>query len=387
MKNNISSGRKIGIDVRCLMHKNYSGVAEYTYNLLTNLFKIDKENQYQLFYNSKTDVSANLPKFNLPNVKYCAFNYPNKLLNFSFKFLNYPKIDQLIDKVDLFFLPNLIFSALSADCKKIITVHDLSFEIFPNFFSVKRRLWHKIINPKKIINRCDKIIAVSQNTKNDLINLYKIKAEKIKVIYSGVETELYKKINHPKKLTTIKEKYQLADNFILYLGTIEPRKNIEGIIQSFNLLKNNYPNLHNLQLVIAGDKGWKYETVFSLAQNSSYSQDIKFIGYVSRKDKPFLYNLAQIFIFPSFYEGFGLPVLEAQACGTPVIAGLNSAFPEILKDTAVLVNPDNLTEISQAINEILTNQPFKENLIKKGLTNIQRFTWRKTAQQTLDYFN
>ncbi len=383
MPNNNNHPMTIGIDVRCLMHKNYSGVAEYTYNLLTHLFKADPQNSYKLFYNSKTNVSATLPKFDQPNVKYQGFEYPNKLLNLSFKFLNYPKIDQIIKGADVFFLPNLIFSALSANCQKIITIHDLSFELFPNFFSYKRNLWHKIINPKKIINNCDKVIAVSQNTKIDLINLYDIPADKIEVVHSGVDHQLYNKINEQTKFKLIKEKYKLPNDFILYLGTIEPRKNIEGIIQAFNLFKEQNSKFKHLKLIIAGDKGWKYEKVFDLAQKSPYKQDIKFIGYVSRQDKPLLYNLSKIFLFPSFYEGFGLPVLEAQACGTPVIAGLNSAFPEILKNSALLINPDNLNEISQAIKELLTGKNLYQELMTKGLDNVKNFTWDKTAQKTL----
>ncbi len=379
---------QIGIDLRCLMHKNYSGVAEYTYNLLDNLFQIDSQNQYKLFYNSNHDVSINLPNFDYGNVEFIGFKYPNKFLNFSFKFFNYPKIDLLLKNIDIFFIPNLNFLALSKKCKKMITVHDLSFELFPDFFSKKRIFWHKFIKPKKIISNCEKIIAVSENTKNDLINLYQLTDNKIKIIYSGIDQQIYKKLdNNLPNFQKIKNKYKLPENFILYLGTIEPRKNIEGIIEAFNLLKTRNNKLANLNLVIAGNKGWNYDKVFQLAKNSNFSKQIKFTGYIDRKDKPYLYNLAQIFIFPSFYEGFGLPVLEAQACGTPVIASANSSFPEILKNSAFLVKPDNLSEISQAILQILNNQKLKENLINQGLKNSQRFTWQKTAQQTLDYLS
>jgi glycosyltransferase involved in cell wall biosynthesis len=376
---------RIGIDVRCLMHQNYSGVAEYTYNLLDNIFKIDQKNQFILFYNSNKDIKANLPKFEYANVKYQGFKYPNKLLNLSIKLFNYPKIDKLLPDLDIFFIPNLHFVALSDKTKKVITIHDLSFERFPDFFSKKRNYWHKLINPQKLISQCDKIIAVSQNTKNDLIDIYKIAENKIKVIYSGVDTKLYKKFDkNDQKLSTVKEKYNLPDNFILYLGTIEPRKNIEGIIEAFNLLKIK-PEFKNLKLIIAGDKGWKYEQVFKLAKNSPYTDEIKFIGYVDRQDKPSLYNLAQLFVFPSFYEGFGLPVLEAQACGLPVIGSLYSSFSEITNNSAVLVKPDNITELSQAIMQVLSDQNFKNDLINRGNENIERFVWQKTAQETLDY--
>jgi glycosyltransferase involved in cell wall biosynthesis len=134
-----------------------------------------------------------------------------------------------------------------------------------------------------------------------------------------------------------------------------------------------------------GSKGWKSKKIFQTAENSSFSDQIHFIGYIAEEHKPFFYHLAELFVFPSFYEGFGLPVLEAQACALPVIAGLNSSFPEILKNSALLVNPDNLTEIAQGFTQILTQQDFKQALISKGLENVERFSWQKCAQETLNY--
>ena len=378
----------IGIDIRCLMQKHYSGVAEYTFNLLDNIFKIDHENQYKLFYNSKQDVTKNLPKFNFPNVKIFGFNYSNKLFNFCLKLFNFPKIDRLLKKTDIFFIPNLNFIALSNDCQKIITVHDLSFELFPQFFSAKRKLWHKIINPRNLVAKCDKIIAVSANTKNDLMNFYQIPASKIKVIHSGLNQNLYKVLdqNDP-KFKLIKEKYKLPELFILFLGTLEPRKNITGIIEAFNLLKAKHHNFNNLQLVIAGEKGWNYKQIFSLAQNSPFADQIHYIDFVTSQDKAFIYNLAQLFLFPSFYEGFGFPALEAQACGLPVIASTNSSFSEILGDSAFLIEPDYINEISEAIYQILSVQDLRQSLITNGLENVKRFSWQTCAEQTLKYIS
>jgi len=376
----------IGIDIRCLMRPNYSGVAEYTYNLLENLFKIDQKNQYKLFYNSKNDVSNFLPRWNFANVKFFGFDHPNKLFNAKIKFLKSPKIDNLLSKVDVFFIPNLNFIALTNNCQKIITVHDLSYALFPQFFSLKRKFWHKFINPKKLIAGCDKIIAVSENTKNDLINCYKIPDNKIRVINSGIDHNLYRIIDkNDSKLKLLKKKYQLPESFILFLGTLEPRKNIIGIIEAFNLLLAKYPEFKNLHLVIAGERGWNYEQFFSFAQNSPFTKQIFYLDYIQRQDKPFLYNLANLFLFPSFYEGFGFPALEAQACGVPVIAGLNSSFPEILGESAFLVKPDYINEIIEAIHLTLTNAKLKQNLIAKGLENVKRFSWETCAQETLNY--
>ena len=376
----------ITIDIRCLMHPNYSGVSEYAFNLLANLFKLDQHNQYQLFYNSHQDVTGNLPRFNYPNVKFFGFKYSNKLFNLGLKLLHYPKIDKLLPQADIFFMPNLNFISLGAGSKKIITIHDLSFELFPQFFSIKRQLWHKFIRPKKLIAFFDKIIAVSANTKNDLIDLYQLPGNKIKVIHSGIDQNLYRPIDKSNpKFLEIKAKYQLPESFILFLGTLEPRKNVTGIIEAFNLLKNNCPQFADLHLLIAGAKGWNYKKIFELAAKSPFTKQIFYLDYIQRQDKPYLYNLALLFIFPSFYEGFGFPALEAQACGLPVIASSNSSFPEILGASAFLVNPDHIEELASSLNQILSNQEFKQDLVNKGFENAKRFSWDKCAQKTLDY--
>jgi glycosyltransferase involved in cell wall biosynthesis len=319
-------------------------------------------------------------------VEFRGFNYPNKLLNAAFLFLNYPKIENLIKGCDLFFMPNPNFCALTDKTKKVMTVHDLSFKLYPQFFSLKQRLWHKAVKPRQLISRGFKIITDSNNTKNDLIKLYGAEPEKIKVIYPGLNRDSYCQLDKSElKFNQLKEEYNLPENFIFYLGTIEPRKNIEGIIEAFNLAKSQQSDLANLHLVIAGAKGWKFKHVFTTASKSPYADQINFIGYIPEKHKPYIYNLAKLFLFPSFYEGFGLPVLEAQACGLPVITGLDSSFPEVMADSAILVNPDNLTEISRAIIQILTIPELKQELIQKGLANAQRFSWHQCAQQTLDY--
>ena len=376
----------ITIDIRCLMHPNYSGVGEYAFNLLNNLFQIDDQNDYQLFFNAKQDVSPILPPFNFPNVKFYGFNYPNKLFNFSLSFLRTPKLDRLIPNMDIFFAPNLNFAALTGKTKKIITVHDLSFEFYPHFFSVKRQLWHKFIKPKKLIDSFDRIIAVSKNTKNDLVDLYHIPSEKIKIIYSGIDHNLYQPLDkNDLKFKQLKNRYQLPEKFILFLGTLEPRKNVTGIIEAFNLLKANYPQFSDLFLIIAGEKGWHFEKIFELAKNSPFTKQIFYLDYINRQEKPLLYNLAEIFIFPSFYEGFGFPALEAQACGLPVIASANSSFSEILGASAFLVNPDHIEELASSLYQILSNQELRQGLVNKGLENSQRFSWDKCAKETLDY--
>ncbi len=365
---------KILIDIRCLMFKQYSGVANYAFNLLSALFKIDQENEYILFYNSAKKID--LPKWNQPNVKYAGFSYPNKLFNLTLNFFNWPKIDKLAGGADIFFAPNLHFVSWSKDCRKIIAVHDLSFLRFPEFFTWKQRFWHWLILRRNIISQADLILADSESTKNDLIELLRVKAEKIQVVYLGVSDEF--KILPAENLAAVKTKYCLPAKFILYLGALEPRKNIESVIGAFNLL----PDLE-YNLIIAGAVGWKTKNIFRLAEGR---QKIKFIGYVDEADKPALYNLASFFVYPSYYEGFGLPILEAMACGCPVIAGSNSSQVETAGGAALLVNPYDVNEILEAMRAMATEDSLRLAFRKQGLARAKEFSWRKTAGEVVNNF-
>ncbi len=378
----------IGIDIRSLLEKERSGVGEYTFELLNAIFDIDRENQYYLFYNSWKKVGNNfLAEWrNFSNVHFCGFNWPNKLLNFCFKFLGWPKIDKLLvkksklgDKLDLFFIPNLNFISLSDNVKKVITVHDLSFEIFPRFFSWKRRLWHWFVNPKKLISGAEKIIAVSENTKRDLVDLYKVTAEKVDVIYSGVTSR-----ENILDVDTVKQKYNLPENFILFLGTLEPRKNVEGLIRSFELLKiNQKSEVKNLKLLIVGSRGWLYKKIMARAVRSSERGDIQFINYINSEEKSAFYKLAKIFVYPSFYEGFGFPPLEAAAAGTPVIISTNSSFLEVMGGAALMVDPNNPAEIAKIMEQGLSDENLRATLIEKGREKVEKFNWEGCARQVL----
>jgi glycosyltransferase involved in cell wall biosynthesis len=370
----------IAVDVRTLLDKNYSGVGEYTYNLLKNIFKADKENKYFLFYNTvNKNLIKNLPKFNYDNVFYCGFSYSNKLLNLSFFLFGFPKADEMINKkfkdilgggkIDIFFVPNLNFISISDKCRKIITVHDLSFEIFPEFYSLKRRIWHKAINFKKQIKKFDSIIAVSKNTKNDLINIYGIGSGKIKVIYSGIHDKY--RVLDKKQLGGVKDKYNLPQKFILYVGNLEPRKNIESFIEALSYVSED------VKLVIVGGIGWKKNKIFKTIKNAGAEDRVIFTGYIDDNEKIKIYNLAKAFIYPSYYEGFGFPPLESLACNTPVITSYSSSLPEVVGGRAIIVDPFNISEIKEAIKIALS----EDFLIQK---NLQKFTWEIASNKFID---
>jgi len=383
---------RIGIDARCLMDGRRTGVEEYTINLLKGLFCQDNGNEYVLFLNSFKKINADLSWLEkYPNVKLKIFRFPNKLLSLFFWYWHWPKIDKLLGGVDIFFMPNISFAAVSDKARLVLTVHDLSFEHCSETFSWKRKLWHLFINPKELIQRADKITTISNSTKNDLVDFYGVNEKKITVIYNGISNEFSVINRNNLKLVQIKEKYKLPYRFILFLGVIEPRKNIIGLIRAYNILrKAEGDKLGEYKLVIAGAEGWKSKRIFSEIKKSPFRRDIIFVGTVNSKDKPAFYNLASIFVYPSFFEGFGFPPLEAMKCGVPVITSNVSSLPEIVGEAGILVDPDKPDEIYQAISGILLNKKLRENLIEKGLRQSAKFNWGKAAKEflaTLDDMN
>src|SRR3989338_10347987 len=225
----------IGIDLRILARDANTGVEEYAKKLLSFLIPLNRDIKYKIFYNGYKKIPLDYEWARAANVKVFESKIPNKFLEISSRF-GFPKIDKLLGGCDSFFQPHFLPAALSRGIKRVVTFHDLSFERYPEFFSLHRKFWHKRINPKAQAIKADKIIAISESTKNDLVDLYGMAPDKIRVIYSGV--------SFPKNITEIEkkscaEKYSLPNNFILFLGTLEPRKNVLGVVKAFEVLKNS----------------------------------------------------------------------------------------------------------------------------------------------------
>jgi glycosyltransferase involved in cell wall biosynthesis len=378
---------KIAIDIRTLMDERYSGVSEYTLRLVNELLRLDRQNEYVLYYNCGRDISSRLPQFQQANVKVVGTRYPNKFFNYVLqKIFHYPKIDQAVGGADVFWSPHINFLSLSANPKKFLTIHDLSFLRYPDFFSGRKNFWHRAVNIKNLASGFDRFIAVSENTKNDIVDLLGVPAEKVDVIYSGVD-ESYAPVNNVDVLERVRSKYALPGKFILYLGNVEPRKNLVGLIKAYTELRQNNPELSDYQLVIAGATGWKITHIFQALYASPYQEDIKFLGYVDKEDKPALYTMSSVFAYPSFYEGFGFPPLEAMACGTPVVTSNVSSLPEIVGSAALTVDPYNTQAITEAIKQVLSNSDLAESLRQKGLERAKKFNWELAAKRYLDIFN
>lgn len=373
----------IVIDIRSLTEKKRTGVGEYTYELLDAIFAQDNKNNYILFFNSLKKSELDLPFTKYKNVFLVKTKWPNKLLNL-FILLKLVRLDLFvnkyfskiykknIEKIDYWFSPNLNFLHLSKNIKTILTIHDLSFEFLPHCFSKKMLLWHKLISPRKHCHRAHLIFTPSLNTKNDLVEMYHCNPNFVKVLYPGISKIFLDNLDKNIDTAYLKKKYNLPEKFIFFLGTLEPRKNILSIIQAYD--KSNLID-KKINLVIAGNRGWKYENII---KNIDKTRGVHYIGYVDALDKPALYKLSKLFLYPSLYEGFGFPVLEAMISGVSVVTSNRASMLEIVDNNVILVNPHNVAELKDAMKK---NIDKINNYDTKNL--LANFDWDKTAKEFL----
>ncbi len=361
----------IAVDLRSLQNNSISGVENYVLNLLDELLSQDKRNVYILFFNSVKQI--NLPVLNFINVKIVRTRFPNKLLNLLFKF-RLLKLENLIGDFDVLFMPNLNIINVKKLVKIVITAHDLSFARCPEFYDIKRLLWHKFLQPKQLFKQAFKILAVSKFTKQDLVQCYNLNPDKIEVIYPGTNQTIY---SNNQLLRETRNLYKLPKDYFLFLNTLEPRKNLVGIIKAFE-----YSNVRE-HLVIAGKVGWKTRQIMNAIKNNSKKDKIHYLGYVDEDHKSCLIKMATALLYPSFYEGFGFQVLEAMVVGTPAVISQVSALPEVAGDSALLVNPQNSRDLILAMENLSTSEPLRNILSDKGSLRVKNFTWENCAKLTL----
>jgi glycosyltransferase involved in cell wall biosynthesis len=369
---------KILVDLRGLQIKSPSGVGAYTSNLLSSMVPMDQTNSYLFFYNALRPKEGG---FRYINSEEKQTRIPNKLLNTSLAFFSFPKFEKLVGKFDCLFLPNLHHFAVESNKKVVITVHDLSPIVTPEYYDTKRRIWHYMLSFKKKLQRANAIIAVSEFTAFELKRVLGIDSNKITVVSEGVNHDLYSPHIEEEKLRELRNRLNLPGEFILFLSTIEPRKNLPTLIEAVNKLPEN------VHLVVAGSLGWKYEEVLAAYRKSSRKQNIHFLGYVSENDKPALIKLAKVVAYPSFYEGFGLVPLEAMAIGTPTVVSNVTSLPEVVGNAGLLVDARNSNWLKAALQEALYNESVRDNLVKKGFEQASKFTWEEASKKTLEVFN
>jgi len=366
---------KIGI-ITNVIDEGYSSYSVYVSNVIKQINMLDKKNEFVLIHHSNTDheiyTSNDEILIPLPHFKFLKNNFW-RYHNLK-KYLQSSPFDIIHDPTG----PGAL--TFPMPFKKIITVYDLSSLLFPTYNVGGMISWRLL--GKKTIKNVDKIIAISNSTKRDIIHFFGCPEEKIQTIYLGKD-EIFFPIHESEK-EKFKERYNLNFPYILYVGVLQPRKNIPNLIKAFNIFKKmGMPH----KLVIAGGKGWQFTDIFKTVQELHLQNEVIFTGFIPYEDLPGLYNAAELFVFPSIYEGFGIPALEAMACGIPVITSNSSSLPEIVGETGVMVDPYNLEQLAHSMKEVLTDESYKKEIIKNGLQRANLFSWKRCAEETLDVYH
>lgn len=367
---------KIGIDGRAAKWYRGTGIGTYTYQLIKSLNTIDLINKYLLFMpqNCGCDMPLN-ENFQLRNIT------ENNQNNF-WDEINIPNI--LEDKdIELYHVPqNGIGLPKDKKCPFIMTLHDVIPYKMPETVSEK---YLKIFSEEvpKLVSLCDSIITVSDYSKEDIIKTFNYPRDKIFVTYLASE-DIYHIINFNESMTFINNNYSIDSPYILYIGGFSPRKNIIGLIEAFSKLVSYYKS--NIKLVIAGNKGKSYSVYKKRAQDLNIEDKVIFPGFIPMEHLPYLYNASKLFVYPSYYEGFGLPPIEAMACGVPVISSNITSLPEILEDSAILINPYDIDELCSSMFKALEDTHLRSQLISKGLAKASKLSWLDTGKNTLNAY-
>jgi len=340
---------------------------------------VDSENEYRLLVAGRGGDTGEWPaNFHLRSIP-----LSDRVMAILWHRLRLPlPVEAFTGQVDLFHSPD--FTLPPTRARAVLTVHDLSFIRVPECAAPTLRAYLGKVVPRSV-RRAHLILADSQNTKDDLVNLLGLAPEKVEVLYPGVE-EHFRPVDDPALLEGVRRRYGLPPRFVLSLGTLEPRKNFPRLIEAFWLLVRSSPLASSLGLVIAGGKGWLYEDIFATVERLGLEEKALFTGFVAEGDLPALYSAADLFVYPSLYEGFGLPPLEAMACGTPVVASRSSSLPEVLGEAAILVDPTDTEALAAAMMQVLEDEPLREEMRQKGLRQARKFSWSGTARRLLELY-
>lgn len=382
---------RIGIDYTAAVRQG-AGIGRYTRELVRALAKLDQGNDYVLLAavggqggRGKRQVArdngqglGDWP----PNFQVRSVPLSDHALAILWQRLQLPLWVELVTgSVDIFYSPDFVLPPVRR-ARTLLTVHDLSFIRLPKCADAHLRAYLNKVVPRSV-HRADLILADSQSTKDDLVELLGAAPGRIEVVYPGVE-ERFRPIEDQALLEQVRQRYHLPSRFILGLGTLQPRKNFIRLIEAFANLQTC--ELANLKLVIAGGKGWLYEEIFATVERLGLEGKVVFPGFVADEDLPALYNLAELFVFPSLYEGFGLPPLEAMACGTPVVTSNVSSLPEVVGEAGLMVKPTDAESLTEAMRRVLEDEALREEMIAKGLEQARKFTWKEAAAKLLSLY-
>jgi glycosyltransferase involved in cell wall biosynthesis len=354
---------KISLDINPTLKSSSAGLGSFTLNLIKALKMSSSELELILYYEKKLfNFKKKAPKF-----KYNKITYYN----------GYKKEKPQAD----IHLTSCYDYEFPKEGKFVLVIHDLIPLVASEFASSDARDTLLKLLPEKL-NRADAIVCISKNTLNDLLKFYPFSESKAFIIYNSVDPS-FKKIQDKKELTWCFKKMGIEDGYLLFVSAIEKRKNLIALLRTFSIVKEKFPEL---KLVVAGKKSKDCEEIDNFVEKSPYKKDIIFLGYVKQKDLVYLYNGAGVFIYPSFYEGFGLPIVEAFACETPVVTSNVSSMKEIAEGAAELVDPYNPKDIAASIIKILNDQNYRNELINKGLKKAEEFSPLKMGRSYLGVF-
>lgn len=364
---------RIGIDARPLREKQTSGIPMFVRSLLDSLAAIDKKNEYFLYVHKDFECKLPGPNFSKRPGRYARYGTLWMQTELPFALLR--------DKIDIFWgTQHTLPVHLSRDIKAVLTVHDLVHFVFPKTMKPMNLLVNKFLIPPSV-HRADAIAADTEWTLSDVERYLRPRRKSLNVVYLGIN-RAFSPRDAIKARDRVAQQFGLPTKFLLTVGTFEPRKNIAGLFKAFALIANKIPH----HLAVVGQRGWKNEMVRDEMRRASIHNRIHLLGYVPDEALPDIYSAADVFVFPSVYEGFGLPPLEAMACGVPVVSSNVSSIPEIVGDAAFLVNPHDPLSISEGILKVLGDENLRNQHVALGLKRAAFFTWEKTARQMLSIF-
>lgn len=358
----------IGYDGSKLNTLHKTGTENYATMLLQNLLDIDKLNTYRVYTAGPVQQSF----LHQANVQLQPINYARLWTQAG-----------LAGQVwrhqpDVLFIPAHTMPIMHRpSLKTVVTIHDLGYEYLPQYHQFPHKLYLNRTT-EFAAKHASHLIAVSEFTKKDLVQKLHVPVEKVTVVYEGVDTQLNQRPSDT-VITLVKHKYTLSQPYILFVGTIQPRKNLVNLIEAFAKIKPNYPQL---QLVLAGGQGWLSEAIYAAPAKFGLTDSVRFLGYIDEADKPALYAGAELSTLVSLFEGFGLPVLESMACGTPVLTSNTSSLPEVVGSAGLLIKPDSQS-IAQGLDMLLSQPEMRQDLISAGYQQVAKFGWQQAAQQTL----
>jgi glycosyltransferase involved in cell wall biosynthesis len=352
-----------------------AGISWYIYNLLTNLNRVEPTYRYTAFL-SDSDFQPHkglaVQRSSWPTHKPAVRILWEQLV-----------LPFFLKKESINLLHALAFVApVAVRCPFVTTVYDLSFIRYPDAFRPLNR-WYLSLFTRYSSKRARAIITISESTRQDVIQTFGVLPDKVRTIYCGVDDSF--RPLPPGQVESFRIKQGLPDRFILRLGTIEPRKNVEGVIRAYAAWRARDEKAP--KLFIAGGKGWHYEQVFRLVEELNLTEHVVFPGYLPQEELPWWYNAASLFVYPSYFEGFGLPVLEAMACGTPVITSNVSSLPEVAGEAAVMVDPTDIMALSQAMEQMFCDPDLARTRREKGLNQAAKFSWLTSARMTAQVYS